>query len=127
MWLALLAETGNFSTAYGVIVTLSALGGLSGVAALLMVFVNWKSNQKKAKQDDRSVAITELEKAVPGLSEIIKEWQGVVQRLQKDLADQMTANAVLKKQYEALESRFEVCQRQLDDHLNACVQVQSES
>lgn len=63
----------------------SGLGGLSGLAALATVYVNYKFGSKKSEQDDKSVAIVELEKAVPGLGEIIKEWQSVVHQLQEDL------------------------------------------
>ena len=62
----------------------SALGGLSGLAAVLTVFVTHRSNVKRAKVDDKSVAIKELEKAVPGMGDIIKEWQNIVHHLQED-------------------------------------------
>lgn len=62
----------------------SALGGLSGIAAVLTVFVTHRSNVKRSKIEDKSVAITELEKAVPGMGDIIKEWQNIVHHLQED-------------------------------------------
>lgn len=68
-----------------IVLLFSALGGLSGVAAVLTVFVNHRANVKKAKRDDKSVAIRELEKAVPGMGDIIKEWQNIVHHLQEEL------------------------------------------
>lgn len=65
----------------------SGLGGLSGLAALIAVWVNYKRGQQQSKVDDKSVAITELEKAVPGLGDIIEQWQAVVRQLQTDLAN----------------------------------------
>lgn len=68
-----------------IVLLFSALGGLSGVAAVLTVFVTHRSNIKRGKVADKSVAITELEKAVPGMGEIIKEWQNIVHHLQEEL------------------------------------------
>lgn len=65
----------------------SALGGLSGIAAVATVFVNHRANVKKAKRDEKSVAIRELEKAVPGMGDIIKEWQNIVHHLQEELIE----------------------------------------
>lgn len=67
-----------------IVLLFSALGGLSGLAAVLTVFITHRANTKKAVQDDKSVAITELEKAVPGMGEIIKEWQNIVHHLQDE-------------------------------------------
>lgn len=69
------------------VLLLSALGGLSGLAAVLTVFVNHKANTKRAKIEDKSVAITELEKAVPGMGDVIKVWQDVVHHLQEENSD----------------------------------------
>lgn len=78
----------------------SALGGLSGLAAVLTVFVTHKSNTKRAKVEDKSVAITELEKAVPGMGDIIKEWQNIVHHLQED--------------NQALRDKLEECEKEDD-------------
>lgn len=67
-----------------IVLLFSALGGLSGLAAVLTVYITHRANTKKAVQDDKSVAITELEKAVPGMGEIIKEWQNIVHHLQDE-------------------------------------------
>lgn len=94
----------------------SGLGGLSGLAALATVFVNHKAGIKKAEQDDKSVAIVELEKAVPGLGEIIREWQGVVHQLQED-------HATTKKELEFSKSEtseYRKDNRELKDQLNEC-------
>lgn len=68
----------------------SALGGLSGVAAIATVWVQHRSNKAKVVVDTKSVAISELEKAVPGMGEIIEQWQGIVHQLQTDNAQQRT-------------------------------------
>jgi hypothetical protein len=65
----------------------AALGGFTGLAALVTVYVNYKRDKQTAKTEDKSVAITELEKAVPGLGDIIEQWQAVVHQLQSDLTD----------------------------------------
>ena len=67
-----------------IILFFSAIGGLSGIAAVLTVFVTHRANIKRAKVEDKSVAITELEKAVPGMGDIIKEWQRIVLHLQEE-------------------------------------------
>lgn len=78
----------------------SGLGGLSGLAALATVYITHKANQSRSKNDVKSVAITELEKAVPGLSEIIEQWQTVVHQLQTDLAECRGRLAELEKEGE---------------------------
>lgn len=74
----------------------SGLGGLSGIAAIATVYVNHKANAKKAVVEDKSVAITELEKAVPGMGDIIKVWQDVVHQLQADNITLKAENFTLK-------------------------------
>ena len=91
----------------------SALGGLSGLAALAMVWVNWRANQRKADTDDKSVAIVELEKAVPGLGEIIKEWQAVVHQLQADLAAEKAKNEEMHRQLAQAQLELEECRRRI--------------
>jgi chromosome segregation ATPase len=81
----LLAIAGSGGGGTNLVLLFSALGGLSGLAALATVFINWRANTRKAEQEDKSVAIVELEKAVPGLGNIIREWQAVVHQLQDDL------------------------------------------
>jgi hypothetical protein len=66
---------------------LTALGALSGVAAFIGVFVQLWTNSRKAKVDTKTVAITELEKAVPGMGTIIEQWQRIVDRLQSENND----------------------------------------
>jgi hypothetical protein len=66
---------------------LTALGALSGVAAFIGVFVQLWTNSRKAKVDTKTVAITELEKAVPGMGTIIEQWQRIVDRLQAENND----------------------------------------
>ena len=62
-----------------------ALGGFSGFAALAMVFVNHKANKNKAVVDVKSVAITELEKGIPGMGDIFTYWQDVVHSQQDQI------------------------------------------
>ena len=85
----------------------SALGGLSGIAAVLTVFVNHRANIKKAKRDDKSVAIKELEKAVPGMGDIIKEWQNIVHHLQEELITSKIETAEAKAENKALHKELE--------------------
>ena len=79
----------------------SGLGGLSGLAALATVYVNYRNGTKKAQQDDKSVAIAEFEAAVPGLGDIIREWQGVVHQLQADLTYSKQEVAMLRAELAA--------------------------
>jgi hypothetical protein len=62
----------------------AGIGGLTGLAALVAVYLNYRRDKHAAKVEDKSVAITELEKAVPGLGDIIEQWQAVVHQLQDD-------------------------------------------
>lgn len=93
----------------------SGLGGLSGLAALCMVWVNYRSNQRKAQVDDKSVAIIELEKAVPGLGEIIKEWQNVVHQLQADLAAEKTKTEETQRQLVEARHQLAIALQALED------------
>lgn len=85
------------------VVGFAGIGGLLGVAALATVVVNWRSNRAKERIDVKSVAITELEKAVPGLSDIIKEWQTIVHQLQADLAAARSELDTCRKRLSELE------------------------
>lgn len=96
---SLLAITGGGAN---IVLLFSALGGLSGIAAVLTVFVNYIANKRKAEVDDKSVAIIELEKAVPGMGDIIREWQNVVHHLQDDLL--------------ATRQELAECRRELEGH-----------
>ena len=84
------ADTVQFAATDGgtsLALLLSGMGGLSGLAALATVYITYRANQSRSKTEGKSVAITELEKAVPGLSEIIEQWQTVVHQLQTDLVE----------------------------------------
>lgn len=85
----------------------SGLGGLSGLAALITVWINYRRGQQQAKVDDKSVAITELEKAVPGLGDIIEQWQAVVHQLQTDLSTTRLDLADCRSELEACRKRLE--------------------
>lgn len=93
------ADSGGFNA----VLLFSALGGLSGLAALATVYVNYRNNQRRAVVDDKSVAITELEKAVPGLGDIIEQWQAVVQQLQLDLSGTRADLEACRKRLSELE------------------------
>lgn len=82
--LALLAAAGG---GLSQIVTLFAGAGfLSGLAGLIAVYVTHRRNLQEGKIENKSVAITELEKAVPGMGEIIQNWTELVHSLQGELA-----------------------------------------
>lgn len=85
----------------------SALGGLSGIAAIFTVYVTHRSNVKKAVVEDKSVAITELEKAVPGMGDIIKEWQNIVHHLQEELVTSKQESADAKRELAEYKAREE--------------------
>lgn len=68
-----------------IVVGFAGIGGLAGLAAIATVYVTWRKDRQQAAVDVKSVAITEIEKAVPGLGDIIKEWQAIVHQLQSDL------------------------------------------
>jgi chromosome segregation ATPase len=112
-----LATLGILAAASGseLVLLFSGLGGLSGLAALAMVWVNYRSNARKAEVDDKSVAIIELEKAVPGLGEIIKEWQSVVHQLQADLAAEKVKTAEQQIKLEAAEQQLAIALRNLEE------------
>jgi hypothetical protein len=78
----ILAAAGGFTN---LVLLLTAIGGSSGIGWLASAYVQHWQNKRKAVVDNRSVAITELEKAVPGMADIIKEWQNIVQQLHTDL------------------------------------------
>jgi len=105
------------SSGTNLVLLFSGLGGLSGLAAIATVWVQYRTGLRKVVQDDKSVAIVELEKAVPGLSEIIKEWQGVVHQLQDDLtaakADAATKQADLTAQIVELKAELTTCQNRV--------------
>lgn len=86
-----------------IILLFSALGGLSGLAAVLTVFVTHRANSRRARVDDKSVAITELEKAVPGMGDIIKEWQRIVTHLQEENTTLRADNSQLKSRLDDLD------------------------
>jgi len=87
------------------VLVFSAAGGLSGLAALLSVWVTRRANSKKAIVEDKSVAILELEKAVPGLGEIIKVWQEALYRVQDELVQTRADLAECRSRVEELEAR----------------------
>lgn len=89
----------------------SAIGGLTGLAAIGGLLVNTYLGRRKAKVDDKSVAITELEKAVPGLGGIISYWQGVVEQLQTDYAACKADNLSLRKEVEDCHNRITELER----------------
>lgn len=93
------------STGLQFVTLFAALGGLSGLAALATVFVNYKANKNKAVVEDKSVAIVELEKAVPGMADIIKEWQNIVQQLHSDLSNTRKELEECNKRVSELEGR----------------------
>lgn len=74
-----------FASGSDIVVGFAGIGGLAGLAAMVAVVVTWLKNRQEAKIDVKSVAITEIEKAVPGLGDIIREWQAIVHQLQADL------------------------------------------
>jgi hypothetical protein len=80
-----MAAGGSVTSGTDLVLLFSALGGLSGIAAIFTVYITHRANTKRAVVDDKSVAITELEKAVPGMGDIIKEWQNIVHHLQEEL------------------------------------------
>lgn len=105
--MGILSLVANFLAATGggadLVLLFSALGGLSGLAAVLTVFVTHRANARKAQVDDKSVAITELEKAVPGMGDIIKEWQNIVHHLQEELHSKNEELAALKAEMREIE------------------------
>lgn len=103
LFVSMLAATSGSN----LVLVFSGLGGLSGLAALATVFLNYKNGQRKSVQDDKSVAIVELEKAVPGLGEIIREWQNVVHQLQEDLT-------TLKKELQECQADLAECRAELE-------------
>lgn len=68
------------------VILFSGAGFLSGLAAIATVYVTHRRNNQEGKVEDKSVAITELEKAVPGMGEIIQNWTDLVHSLQGELA-----------------------------------------
>lgn len=105
--MAILATVVSLLAAGGsdLVLLFSALGGLSGVAAIATVWVQHRNNKAKVVVDYKSVAISELEKAVPGMGEIIEQWQGIVHQLQADLATAKSDLADCRKRVAELEGR----------------------
>ena len=99
--ISLLAVTGGSD----LVLFFASAGGLSGLAALLSVLVTRRANKAKAIVEDKSVAILELEKAVPGLGEIIKVWQDALHRVQDELVQTRADLAECRARVEELESR----------------------
>jgi predicted RNase H-like nuclease (RuvC/YqgF family) len=102
-----------------IVLFFSALGGLSGIAAVLTVYVTHRANLKKATVDDKSVAITELEKAVPGMGDIIKEWQNIVHHLQEELHAAKEEQLALKEEHLALNAALKADHAELNAELRA--------
>jgi hypothetical protein len=98
---SLLAITGGSE----LVLLFTAAGGLSGFAALLSVLVTRRANKAKAIVEDKSVAILELEKAVPGLGEIIKVWQDALHRVQDELVQTRAELAECRMRVEELECK----------------------
>lgn len=90
------------------VIGFASLGGLAGLAALATVIVNWRSNKAKERIDVKSVAITELEKAVPGLGDIIEQWQSIVHQLQADLSAARSDLEICRKRLSELEGEDNV-------------------
>jgi uncharacterized lipoprotein YmbA len=101
----LLAATNGSGT--NLVLLFAGMGGFTGFAAGAAVIVNWVRNKQVAKVENKSVAITELEKAVPGLGDIIEQWQAVVHQLQSDLAECRESNVSLSKRVAELEGAAE--------------------
>lgn len=89
----------------GIVLVFAALGGFGGFAALVGNILSGYRNRQVAKVEDKSVAITELEKAVPGLGDIITEWRDVVAQLQGDLAATRDDLATCRRRVSELEAR----------------------
>lgn len=121
--MGILSLVANFLAATGggadLVLLFSALGGLSGLAAVLTVFVTHRANLKKAHVDDKSVAITELEKAVPGMGDIIKEWQNIVHHLQEELHAAKEEQLTLKEEHLALNTLLKEEHAELNAELRA--------
>ena len=60
-----------------VVIILAAIGGGSGLAAIGGQFVQYRTNTGKQIVDERSVAVDEIEKVIPGMGEIIQEWRAM--------------------------------------------------
>lgn len=94
-----------------VVLGMAALGGFAGLAALAKVVVDWRRDLAQERVDAKSVAITELEKAVPGLSEIIEQWQIVVHQLQTDLT-------LTRAELATTRSDLDLCRKELNELRN---------
>lgn len=81
----------------------AAFGGFSGVAAILTVYFNHKAANKKAEVEEKSVAIEEIEKVIPGMGEIIQQWQGIVDQLRVENARLSSEAATLRQRIAELE------------------------
>ena len=55
------------------LVFLIALFGGGSIAAMGSVVVAWLRNRQIAETEERSIALTEVEKAIPGLSQVIAQ------------------------------------------------------
>lgn len=87
---------------------LSVLGGLSGLAAVIGAIASWRYNSRKTKQEDKSVAITELEKALPGLGTIVEHWEQFGEKMREENTALQTENAALRVRIAELEARLSV-------------------
>lgn len=110
---AIILATAIFAAASGtnLVLLFSGLGGLSGLAAIATVYITHKANSKKADVEYKSVAIIELEKAIPGMGDIAKFWQELVVHLQAD-------NISIREEILTIKGELEECRKEVQSRIN---------
>ena len=89
-----------------IIFVLAAVGGGTGLAAMGGQIVQYRSEKAKHVVDERSVAVDEIEKVIPGMGEIIKEWRAMVGQLQIENENLRHEIAALRGEIDRLRSQL---------------------
>lgn len=83
-----------------------SIGGGLGVAALISQYIAHRSTKSAIIVAEKSVAIDEIERIIPGMGEIISEWRAMVGQLQ-------TENEHLREEISALRDEIDRLRKEL--------------
>lgn len=85
------------------LVIILAIGAIVGAGGIGGVITQWRKDKAEAETGERSVAIVELEKAVPGLGEVITQLRAQNKAQADQIAEQGFELARLRTRVNALE------------------------
>lgn len=98
-------DTGGLPPALVIAIAIAALLGAGGIGG---VVTTWHKDKVDAETGERSVAIVELEKAVPGLGEVISQLRAQNKAQADQLAEQGFELARRRARVNALEAELAI-------------------